>query len=82
MDKHMNNENKMKVILCAIYPQGGSDPVVPKQHSILLKDKIRAVCGEARVDLRLYGERTHSDAAFMTEKTCVEIVRFFDRYLK
>lgn len=62
--------------------QGGSDPVVPRQHSIILKDKIRAVCGEARVELRLYGERTHSDGAFMTEETCQEIVSFFDRYLK
>lgn len=62
--------------------QGGSDPVVPKQHSILTAKRIEEVCGKARVDLRIYPERTHSDHAFMTEENCKEAVEFFDRYLK
>ena len=61
---------------------GGSDPVVPKQHSILTAKRIEEVCGKARVDLRIYPERTHSDHAFMTDENCKEAVEFFDRYLK
>lgn len=62
--------------------QGGIDPVVPKQHSILTAKRIEEVCGKARVDLRIYPERTHSDHAFMTDENCKEAVEFFDKYLK
>jgi len=62
--------------------QGKRDPIVPMQHSTLLAEKIRRVCGSARVDLRLYPERTHSDGAFMTTENCLEVLPFFDRYLK
>lgn len=62
--------------------QGMRDPIVPMQHSTLLAEKIDRVCGEGRVDLRLYPERTHSDAAFMTGENCKEAVAFFDKHLK
>lgn len=62
--------------------QGEKDPVVPMQHSTLLAEKIRKVCGPDRVDLRLYPERTHSDGAFMGTENCLEVLPFFDKYLK
>ena len=62
--------------------QGGSDPIVPKQHSTLLAEKIERVCGKERVELHLYPERTHSDGAFMTSENCAEVLVFFDKYLK
>ena len=62
--------------------QGEKDPIVPKQNSTILADKIRKVCGPERVDLRLYPERTHSDGAFMGTENCMEVLPFFDKYLK
>ena len=62
--------------------QGEKDPIVPKQNSTLLAEKIRKVCGPDRVDLRLYPERTHSDGAFMGTENCMEVLPFFDKYLK
>ena len=62
--------------------QGEADPVVPKQHSILVAERIRQVCGPDRVDLRLYPGRSHSDHEFMTEANCAEACEFFDKYLK
>lgn len=62
--------------------QGGSDPIVPKQHSTILAEKIEKMCGKDRVELHLYPERTHSDGAFMTSENCAEVLVFFDKYLK
>ncbi len=62
--------------------QGMVDAVVAYQHSTLLAEKIKAVCGEDRVDLRAYPERNHSDKDFMTLENCKEVVEFFDKYLK
>ena len=62
--------------------QGGIDPVVPKQHSTLLAERIDAVCGPGRVDLRLYPERSHSDYAFMNDSTAKTAVEFLDKYFK
>ncbi len=62
--------------------QGEKDPIVPLQHSTLLAEKIDRVCGKGRVDLRLYPERTHSDGAFMGRENCLEVLPFFDKYLK
>ena len=62
--------------------QGEMDPIVPKQNSTLLAEKIRRICGPDRVDLRLYPERTHSDGAFMGTENCMEVLPFFDKYLK
>lgn len=62
--------------------QGCKDPVVPMQHSTLLAEKIARICGADRVDLRLYPERTHSDAAFLSADNCEVLVGFFDRHLK
>ena len=62
--------------------QGEKDPIVPKQNSTLLAEKIRRICGPDRVDLRLYPERTHSDGAFMGTENCMEVLPFFDKYLK
>ena len=62
--------------------QGEADPVVPRQHSILVAERIRQVCGPDRVDLRLYPGRSHSDHEFMTEANCAEACEFFDKYLK
>ena len=62
--------------------QGVKDPIVPMQNSTLLAAKIEKVCGKDRVDLRLYPERTHSDGAFMGTDNCMEVLPFFDKYLK
>ena len=62
--------------------QGEMDPTVPKQHSILLSERISKLCGPDRVDLRLYPERTHADHAFMTDETAYTVVEFLDKYLK
>ena len=62
--------------------QGEKDPIVPMQNSTLLAAKIEKVCGKDRVDLRLYPERTHSDGAFMGTENCMEVLPFFDKYLK
>ena len=44
---------------------GVSDCVVPYQHSELMAQRIREVCGEGRAKLLLYPERVHSDRDFM-----------------
>ena len=62
--------------------QGERDPIVPKQNSTLLAEKIEKICGKDRVVLKLYPERTHSDGAFMGTENCLEVLPFFDRYLK
>ena len=62
--------------------QGEADPIVPKQHSILLARRIAQVCGPERVDLRLYPERTHADRDFMTDETAHTVVEFLDKYFK
>ena len=62
--------------------QGEADPIVPKQHSILLARRIAQVCGPERVELRLYPERTHADYAFMTDETAHTVVEFLDKYFK
>jgi len=62
--------------------QGEIDPIVPKQNSVLLAERIRRVCGEDRVDLRLFPGRTHADKDFMTVETCHAVVEYLDKYLK
>lgn len=62
--------------------QGEMDPTVPKQHSILLAERIHKLCGSERADLRLYPERTHADYAFMTDETAHTVVEFLDKHLK
>lgn len=62
--------------------QGMEDSVVPYQHSALTAEKIAAVCGQERVQLKLYPDRNHSDKQFMTERNCEEVLEFFDKYLK
>ena len=44
---------------------GVDDCVVPYQHSELMAERIRAVCGPERAELRLYPGRVHSDRDFM-----------------
>ena len=61
---------------------GLSDAVVPYQHSIHLADRITKVCGADRVHLCTYPERNHSDKDFMTYENCLEVLAFFDKYLK
>jgi acetyl esterase/lipase len=62
--------------------QGTLDPVVPFQHSTALAEKIEKICGKDRAELHLYEDRSHSDPKFMTKENCLEVLRFFDRYLK
>ena len=61
---------------------GAIDGVVPYQHSTLLYDKIKEVCGNDRAQFILYEDINHADYRFNTQDNCDEIVRFFDRYLK
>ena len=62
--------------------QGMADAVVPYQHSTLLAERITEICGADRVLLRTYPERNHSDKDFMTSENCMEVLEFFDKYLK
>lgn len=62
--------------------QGYIDGIVAYQHSELLAEKIRRVCGEDRVDYRLYPDRNHSDGAFLKEESVGEIIAFFEKHLK
>jgi len=62
--------------------QGEVDPVVPKQHSILLAQRIEKVCGKERVELLLYPERSHADYAFMNDTTKDTVLEFLAKNLK
>ncbi len=61
---------------------GGSDGVVPYQHSVLMARRIREVCGEGRAQLLLYPERVHSDRDFMDERSAQLAAAFFDRVFR
>ena len=71
-----------KSIPPTLIQHGVKDAIVPVQNSTILADKIKKVCGTERVDLRIYPERTHSDKDFMGTENCMEVLPFFDRYLK
>jgi acetyl esterase/lipase len=58
---------------------GYEDAVVPYQNSVKMADKIKAVCGEDRVELHIYKGRNHSDAAFLCDESADQAVEFFDR---
>ncbi|MDR3364906.1 MAG: alpha/beta hydrolase [Clostridiales Family XIII bacterium] len=60
---------------------GKQDGIVPYQHSVLLADRIRAVCGEGRAELKLYEDRNHGDPSFNTSENAQEIIHFLDRHL-
>jgi acetyl esterase/lipase len=61
---------------------GLNDGLVSSQHSSLLYERIREVCGEGRAELILYEGRNHGDPGFMTAESCNTIVDFFDSRLK
>ena len=61
---------------------GKSDGVVPYQHSALMCERIRAVCGEGRAKLLLYPERVHSDREFMAPESGELAAGFFDRVFR
>ena len=61
---------------------GGSDGVVPCQHSMLMEQRIREVCGEGRAKLLLYPERMHSDTAFMDGQSARLAADFFARVFR
>jgi acetyl esterase/lipase len=60
---------------------GLSDGEVPYQNSVLLKDRIQAVCGKDRVRLLLFEGLNHSDPFFCSEKSTDLILDFFNQYL-
>ena len=62
--------------------QGKEDSVVHYYNSTLLAERIEQVCGPERVRLCLYPDRNHSDKGFMTTANCLEVLEFFDKYLK
>ena len=62
--------------------QGHDDCVVPFQHSVLLAEKIRRVCGPDAVELEVYPDCNHCDWEFYNEKTAARIQAFFDSKLK
>ena len=62
--------------------QGHDDCVVPFQHSVLLAEKIRRICGPDAVELEIYPDCNHCDWEFYNEKTAARIQAFFDRHLK
>ena len=61
---------------------GESDGVVPYQHSVLMYERIRAVCGEGRAKLLLYPERAHSDREFTAPESARLAAGFFDRVFR
>ena len=61
---------------------GVKDGVVPFQHSTLLDEKIKEVCGEGRSRLILYDDRNHADQGFNTKQNSDTLAGFFDCYLK
>lgn len=71
-----------KEIPPTLIQHGEKDAVVPVQNSTILAERIDRVCGKGRVDLRIYPERTHSDRELVGPENCMEILPFFDRYLK
>ena len=62
--------------------QGEMDSIVPKQHSILLAERIAALCGPDRAELKLYPDRVHSDRDFLGAETSETVAAFLDRHLK
>ncbi len=62
--------------------QGYIDGIVAYQNSELLAKKITEVCGADRVNYKLYKERNHSDKAFLTKENNIEVLEFFNKYLK
>jgi dipeptidyl aminopeptidase/acylaminoacyl peptidase len=61
---------------------GERDGVVPCQHSVLMYERIRAVCGEGRAKLLLYPERVHSDRDFMAPESAELAADFFGRVFR
>lgn len=63
---------------------GTGDQVVPHQQSILLHEKIRAVCGEGRSTLQLMEGWNHGGFSFgwYEPRHQAEVYRFLDRVLK
>ena len=61
---------------------GEQDGVVPCQHSVLMAERIRAVCGEGRAKLLLYPERVHSDRDFTAPESAALAADFFDRVFR
>jgi acetyl esterase/lipase len=60
---------------------GKQDGIVPYQHSVLLADRILAVCGEGRAELVLFEDRNHGAPGFNTPENATEIVRFLNQHL-
>ena len=58
------------------------DACVPYQHSVLMYERIRAVCGEGRARLLLYPERVHSDRDFMAPESAALCADFFARVFR
>jgi acetyl esterase/lipase len=63
---------------------GTGDQVVPHNQSIMLHEKIRAVCGEGRSTLQLMEGWNHGGFSFgwYEPKHQTEVYRFLDRVLK
>jgi acetyl esterase/lipase len=61
---------------------GLQDGVVPYQHSTILYEKIKKVCGEDRAELILYKGRNHGDQGFRKEENTETITNFIDKHLK
>ena len=61
--------------------QGVKDGVVPYQHSTLLHEKIKEVCGDNRSELILFEDRNHADGNFNTKANSDTIAAFLSRFL-
>ena len=60
---------------------GGADEVVPTAASIVIAEKIAAVCGEERVQLDILEGATHGDERFNAPENQEKIFAFLDRVL-
>ena len=61
---------------------GENDGLVPCENSVLMAERIRAVCGEGRAKLLLYPERNHADRDFMTPESADLAAEFFARVFR
>jgi acetyl esterase/lipase len=61
---------------------GDADEVVPYRASVVLAEKINAVCGEGRAELDVFPGALHGDPAFSTPENFNRILEFLDKHLK
>jgi dipeptidyl aminopeptidase/acylaminoacyl peptidase len=60
---------------------GRRDHLVPWQQSKIFVEKIRAVCGESRVEYEVLETADHADPRFETPENMEKVFAFLDKHL-